>query len=170
MNSQPAPQSRTLLEDAVLGAVAGCLATVPMTLTMDALHRQLPPEEKYPLPPRLVTMEIAEEVGIKEHMNEKQRHALSLLAHFGMGTAAGTAYGLVGRHLPLPTPLAGAAFGLAVWAGNYLGLLPALQLMRPATQHPPQRTAVMLAAHLVWGAATAILLPPAAARSAVPNR
>ena len=42
-----------------------------------------------------------------------------------MGTTAGGLYGLAGRHLPLPAPLTGAAFGLAVWAGNYLGLLPA---------------------------------------------
>ena len=44
-------------------------------------------------------------------------------------------------------------YGLAVWAGSYLGLLPALGIMSPATDHPLRRTALMIAAHLVWGSA-----------------
>jgi putative membrane protein len=46
----------------------------------------------------------------------------------------------------------GIGFGLLVWAGSYLGLLPALGLLSPATQHAPQRNLLMIAAHLVWGA------------------
>lgn len=39
----------------IAGSVAGCVATLPMTLAMEAMHRQLPPEEQYPLPPREIT-------------------------------------------------------------------------------------------------------------------
>jgi len=39
-----------------------------------------------------------------------------------------------------------------VWGGSYLGLLPSLGILRPATDHPAQRNALMIAAHLVWGA------------------
>lgn len=39
-----------------------------------------------------------------------------------------------------------------MWAGSYLELLPALGILRPATQHPVRRTALMVGAHLVWGA------------------
>jgi uncharacterized membrane protein YagU involved in acid resistance len=143
--------------DALLGALAGCVATVPMTLAMEAMHRQLPEKERYPLPPREIAMNLAEEAQVKEYLDEGERLGLTLAAHFGMGTAAGVAYGLLGRRLPLPAPLAGAAFGLAVWAGNYLGLLPALGILRPATDHPPRRTGLMIAAHLVWGASTAVV-------------
>ena len=76
----------------------------------------------------------------------------------GVGTAMGALYGPVSRLIPLPEPLSGAAFGLAVWAGNYLGLLPALGLLRPATEHPSRRVGLMLAAHLVWGAAAGTAL------------
>ena len=49
------------------------------------------------------------------------------------------------------------AYGLAVWTTGYLGLLPALGALRPATEHPPRRTALMIAAHVVWGAALGLL-------------
>jgi hypothetical protein len=70
----------------------------------------------------------------------------------------GALYGPLSRAIPLPAPLAGPAFGLAVWAANYLGVLPALGLLRPATEHPPRRNALMIAAHLVWGLATGLLV------------
>ena len=37
----------------------------------------------------------------------------------------------------------GALFGLTVWAGSYLGLVPALQLLAPATRHPWRRNVLM---------------------------
>src|SRR5262249_36443677 len=50
----------------------------------------------------------------------------------------------------------GTAYGLAVWAGSYLGLLPALGILSPATRHPPRRTALMIAAHVVFGSALGV--------------
>jgi hypothetical protein len=52
-----------------------------------------------------------------------------------------------------PEPMKGAAYGVAVWTGSYLGWIPTLGLLKPATRHPAERNALMLAAHLVWGAA-----------------
>ena len=144
------------MNDILDGAVAGCVATIPMTVAMEAMHRELPAREQYPLPPRTVTVRAAEASGLD--LDEDERTALSLTAHFAMGTAMGALYGPVSRLLPLPAPLAGAAFGLAVWAGNYLGVLPALGLLRPATDHPPRRAGLMIGAHLVWGAAAGIVL------------
>jgi uncharacterized membrane protein YagU involved in acid resistance len=146
------------MKDVLLGSAAGCAATIPMTLAMRAMHDELPPEEQYPLPPRKVTMRVAEEAGVKDELDEDERTQLTLVAHFGMGTVMGALYGPVSRLIPLPEPVAGAAFGLAVWAGNYLGLLPALGLLRPPTEHPPRRVGLMIVAHLVWGAAAGIAL------------
>lgn len=146
------------LGDLARGAVAGCIATVPMTLAMEVLHRRLPRRERYPLPPRQIAMRVAEEAGFKEYLDEEDRLGFTLLAHLGMGTAAGALYGLIAQKQPLPGPVAGAGFGLAVWAGNYLGVLPALGILRPATEHPLRRTALMVAAHLVWGAVVGTLM------------
>ena len=67
--------------------------------------------------------------------------------------------GTSGNTICVPPPLAGACYGLAVWAGSYLGLLPALGVLKPATEHPVRRIALMIAAHLVWGAALGATVP-----------
>ncbi len=142
----------------LLGALAGLAATVPMSLAMKLLHQQLPEHEQYPLPPRAVTMEIAEEAGIKEHLNEPEREGLTWASHFAYGAACGVAYAPLARHNDLPPALKGAAFGVAVWAGSYLGWLPAAGIIRPANEHPPRRTALMIAAHVVWGVAAGLIV------------
>jgi uncharacterized membrane protein YagU involved in acid resistance len=53
--------------------------------------------------------------------------------------------------------LKGSLAGMIVWGGSYLGLLPALGIIPPATKHPRRRTALMIAAHLVWGVATGVV-------------
>jgi hypothetical protein len=146
------------MNDLMLAAAAGCVATLPMTIAMEAMHGELPPEEQYPLPPRTVALRAADRAGIEENLDEGERTGLTLVSHFGMGTAMGALYGPVSRFIPLPAPLAGAAFGLAVWAGNYLGILPALGLLSSATRHPRRRVGLMIAAHLVWGAAAGLVV------------
>jgi len=139
------------------GAVSGFTATVPMTLVAEALHARLPRRERYPLPPREITEKVTEEAGARPHLDEPGLHALTVLAHFAYGTAAGGLYELVVPKWLGPPVVRGAAYGLAVWAGSYLGLLPALGILKPATEHPARRNALMLTAHLVWGAALGLL-------------
>src|SRR5207253_7485740 len=91
-------------------------------------------------------------------LSERQHRDLALAAHFAYGAATGTLYAAVVPALPRAPLATGMAYGLAVWAGSYLGLLPALGILRPATEHPPRRTALMITAHLVWGAALGILV------------
>jgi len=137
------------------GAIAGGVATAPMTVAMELMHRFLPAREQYPLPPSLITAELAKEVKIDRQLDQHQHVALTLLNHFGYGAAAGALYApladALGPTLPLPAALRGIAFGCIVWAVSYLGLLPALGILRPATDHPARRTLLMIAAHLVWG-------------------
>ena len=41
---------------------------------------------------------------------------------------------------------------------SYLFWLPGMGILKPATLHPRRRNALMLGAHLVWGAATAVAM------------
>jgi hypothetical protein len=160
------------MKDVAAGALAGCVATFPMTVAMEALHRRLPQGERYPLPPRQITERIVAQASVRPYLDRDDRLALSLLSHFAYGSAAGVAYTALVRGAVVRGPLAGAAFGAGVWAASYLGLLPALGILNPATRHPPRRTGVMIAAHLVWGLAlgglTEILLPRPKRTSEVP--
>src|SRR5690606_3483019 len=80
---------------------------------------------------------------------------LTTAAHFAYGSAAGVPYTLLVERLPASTPVKGATYGLFVWAASYLLLLPGLNILYPATDHPRRRNLLMIVAHLVWGVALA---------------
>ncbi|WP_184117432.1 hypothetical protein [Aminobacter sp. DSM 101952] len=124
----------------LLGALAGLAATMSMTATMRRMHRQLPDELRYPLPPRQIV-----DQTIPLDREEAARGA-TMLAHFGFGALSGALY-----TLPAMMRLGGAGYGLAVWAGSYLGWVPGLRILSPATRHPRERNLLMIAAHVVWG-------------------
>ena len=134
----------------LLGAIGGIVATGPMTAAMILLHRRLPLAERYPLPPREITMKIASEAGVAGELSGSARTAVTLLSHFGYGAAAGALY--AGALDPREAPLGkGFLFGLLVWAASYLGWLPAAGILSSATEHPGRRSALMIVAHLIWG-------------------
>jgi uncharacterized membrane protein YagU involved in acid resistance len=141
------------------GGAAGVAATLPMTGAMKLLRRKLPLHERRTLPPRRIAMRLARRVGLLEHMDEQQRDQLTLVAHFGFGAAAGALYSPFARRRPSPLSLVrGMAFGLCVWLVSYLGWLPAVGLFGPATKDTKGNTVLMIAAHVVWGAALGVLV------------
>jgi hypothetical protein len=141
----------------VIGAAAGLAATVPMTLAMEAMYRRLPWTQREPLPPRKITERALAAIGVRHKLDEEERFALTMVNHFGYGTAMGGIYGPASDRVKGTPVVKGMGFGLIVWAGSYLGLLPALGLMQPATRHRPHRNALMIVAHLVWGATLGLL-------------
>lgn len=156
------------LTPVIAGSVAGCVATLPMTLAMEAMHRRLPSDEQYPLPPQQITDNLAQHVGMNPCLDEQSRTQTALVAHFAFGAAMGALYGGLGSRLPVPEPARGVLLGVGVWAGNYLGFLPSVGLLSPATQHPLRRSALMITAHVVWGVTTGLLLN-AATRNSIPR-
>ena len=139
----------------IAGAAAGFAATIPMTAAMAVMHRQLPRVEQYPLPPRQITMHLAQ-VAQAVPEDEGVKQATTLTAHFAYGTAAGAVYAPLAAHCPAHPLVKGISYGLGVWAGSYLGLLPATGLLSSATRHPARRNLVMIAAHVVWGVALGV--------------
>jgi hypothetical protein len=123
------------------GAIAGLVATGPMTAVMRALWEKLPEGERYPAPPREI---IDRTTGGAQ--------TATLLAHFGYGALCGAVFAASGRR----SVAGGVLFGLGVWGASYLGFLPSLGVLRCASTHPLRRNAMMLAAHATWGAATAL--------------
>ena len=154
MNDQKATVSSAL----VIGALAGLAATAPMTLFMQQMHQQLPARERYPLLPSEIVEELTEQAGIDDQIDQSEHLALTLLAHFGYGAANGALYAPLAQAFHPPALLGGSVFGLGVWRASYLGLLPALGILRPATEHPARRNALMIGAHVVWGVALGLIV------------
>jgi len=140
------------------GALAGCIATGPMTVAMLLMHRLLPGEQRYALPPTLITRRLTGGKGPFARFGSHASKPLTYLMHFGFGTMFGAVFALVPRRVPLPAPVRGVLFALGVWAASYLGWLPAAQILPPASKHPAERNALMIIAHVVWGAGMALLL------------
>ena len=148
----------SLLKLLVKGAVAGFTATFPMSAVMMLGRELLPQREQYWLPPSQIVSQVAKKVGLKEAKDGPEYTLITVLSHFAYGAACGTVYAaLPHRILPLPA-LKGSLFGLIVWSSSYLGLLPAFEILSPATRHPAGRNALMIIAHIVWGSTLGVLV------------
>jgi len=66
---------------------------------------------KYSLPPREITVHLAEKIGIHRKLDPDARAALTLVNHFGYGAMAATIYSLVEGWNVLKGPI----FGAMVW-------------------------------------------------------
>ena len=134
------------------GAIAGTIATIPMTLVMTSLFRKLPPPQRYPLPPRLIMEDVTRRAEVRHRLDDPTLTHATLIAHFAYGAITGALLPLLER-TRYPLSLVGPGYGVAVWAASYLGWIPAVRILTPATRHPAKRNALMVTAHLVWGAA-----------------
>jgi hypothetical protein len=139
------------------GAVAGFAATAPMTAAMRAVHCRLPPHQRDPLPPKQVTVNAAEVVGVRHKLSPREKHQAFQVAHYAFGTTAGAVYGALAPHLAAPGMVTGVGYALTVWATHYLGLLPSAGLYKAPDEEPPGRHGMLIAAHVVWGAALGAL-------------
>ena len=140
------------------GSIAGFLATVPMTIAMNAMHRALPEKDQHPLPPRHIAENAAAAAGVDLGASEDTHEAATLAAHFGYGAAAGSIYAPFAGSTGLPRAAEGALYGVGVWGASYLGLLPGAGLYPAATEESPARNGLMISAHLIWGASLGLLM------------
>lgn len=140
-----------MLTDAARGAGAGAAATVAMSAWMLLAQRAGAMGD---LPPRRITETALDQLGVAAA--KQATDALSVLAHLGFGMAVGAVYGVARGRLPGDAggglaPVAGAAYGLLVWAASYQGFVPALGALPPASRDRPDRPRSMALAHLVYG-------------------
>src|ERR1700712_2349768 len=135
----------------IVGGLCGVAATLPMSMWMAGLHRALPVPERYPLPPRQSVMTLARRFGLARKMGDPTRSAVTGVAHFAYGGAAGALYPVLADQVSLGAIPRGIVFGALIWVVSYLGLLPGTGLLSPAIQHPARRNALMIMAHLIWG-------------------
>ncbi|MEJ7593683.1 MAG: DUF6789 family protein [Planctomycetaceae bacterium] len=135
------------------GAIAGLLATVPMTAVMIVGKRRLPQRSQDSLPPVQITKNALRAIDLDDELSRKEEVALAAVNHFGFGASAGALYGsLCPVRSAAEALTSGCIYGLGVWSCSYLGLLPGSGLYRSAANDTPERNTLMIIAHLVWGA------------------
>ena len=134
----------------VIGGIAGLVGTMAMTAAMRRLHRRLPEEERYPLTPREIVDSGSRQLGLP--LTGETAKDVTTVAHFAYGAAMGA---MIAAMNPDPKKRTGAAAGVAIWLASYMGWIPAVGTLEPATRHPARRNLLMIGVHLVWGSATA---------------
>ena len=134
----------------LIGAIAGFAGTLAMTAAMRRMHERLPPEERYPLTPREIIDSTSEAAGIP--LTGEAAKDVTTASHFLYGAASGA---LLGAANVMLGPVSGGLGGVGIWLGSYMGWIPGFGILKPATDHPPQRNLLMIGAHVVWGVATA---------------
>jgi hypothetical protein len=78
---------------------------------------------------------------------------ISTITHWGYGSSAAAAYGIVAGSLRRPNPLYGLPLGATVWATGYV-VLPEAGIYKPIWQYDAKTLAGDLSAHLAYGAGT----------------
>ena len=134
----------------IIGGIAGFVGTMAMTAAMRRAHRLLPGKERYPLTPREIVDSASEQLEMP--LAEEATRDATTLAHFAYGAAMGA---LIAAMNPDPKKRGGALAGGVIWLASYMGWIPAVGALEPATRHPARRNSLMIGAHLVWGSATA---------------
>lgn len=130
----------------LIGAIGGFVGTMAMTAAMRRMHERLPAKLSYPLPPREIVDYAAEQAGVE--LPGEAAKDLTTAAHFAYGAAVGA---VIGALNPKPSKPTGAVAGAAIWLASYMGWIPAVNILEPATSHPRRRNGLMIGAHLVWG-------------------
>jgi uncharacterized membrane protein YagU involved in acid resistance len=135
------------------GAIAGVVATAPMSaVMMGAKQFGLMGE----MPPEKITAKLLKRTPIspsKEHQD-----ALATALHFGFGSAAGALFAVIApKRLIARIPM-GMTYGAAIWGVSYMGWIPAFGIMPHAARDRRDRQMVMLAGHVVYGTALALLV------------
>jgi hypothetical protein len=84
-------------------------------------------------------------------------HLLAALIHVAVGTTGGAIWGALERRTSEASAAGGALFGVGVWLVAFGALAPALGITRPLERATWRETVVNVAAHLLYGTATALV-------------
>ncbi len=139
-----------LLGTIARGAGAGALGTLLMTPDQLLGLEPRSHRDRARWMPRKVFSGLARRLGFAHKTAGDERTALASGAHLAYGAAFGALYALWRRKRGGSVP-SGLAFGLAVWAANYAGVLPAARIVPPPDEEDPRQTARLVAAHVVYG-------------------
>jgi uncharacterized membrane protein YagU involved in acid resistance len=108
------------------------------------------------MPPEKITASLLKRTSINP--SAEHQDALATGLHFGFGSAAGALFGLIApKRLIARIPM-GMGYGAAIWGVSYMGWVPAFGIMPHAARDRRDRQMVMLAGHLVYGTALALLV------------
>ena len=167
---------RALLEGIVAGAIGAGVQSLFFRATAKIAPK--PPKGAFRAPEpeqanesALETMarRLVEDLAQRGPLDATRKARLGEAVHYGFGAGWGGLYGLVRASYPRAWSVAGVgAFSFAVWMLGDNLMLPAFRLSAPPHRYPLKSHGYAWAAHLAYGAGTALALLATDAAPAVP--
>ena len=152
------------MSNAMDAAIRGALGGVAGGLAMYGMKQKVAPKvipedmRREGFAPKKAVEWAEEQAGHPDALTQDQEQKAAMVAHLAYSAGFGALYGLARRKADgVPTPLAGALFGLAVWGVSFEGLMPALGMMKATTDMPIQKWPPDIMGHVIYGAATAVV-------------
>lgn len=144
MQTQIEQSKRSVLDHDILrGALAGIVATVPMTWALREIDSSGEDE---------IVSDITRKAGYP--LDADDRRLAAYVARFGFGAFAGIVYALAAPKLKTIKPeVKGPLFGLTLWGASVVA-----RKARGEFRMTPSQQAVMVGSHLTWGLALTRLL------------
>ena len=137
------------------GIVAGLLAGVIGAGAMSLAHKALPAAEQDQ--GEDATVKVASGITrllLRRPLPEAKKPLAGNIVHYAFGAGVGGLYGGLATVMPRLTLAFGLPFGVAVWLGAHVIMVPALGLAAPPTRQPLLKEALEFGLHLVYGAVT----------------
>ena len=167
---------RALLEGIVAGAIGAGVQSLFFRATAKIAPK--PPKDAFRAPEpeqanenalETTARRLVEDLAQRGPLDETQKARLGEAVHYGFGAGWGGLYGLVRASYPRAWSAGGVgAFSLAVWMLGDNVLLPAFRLAGLPHRYPVRSHAYAAAAHLAYGAGTALALLAADSAPLVP--
>jgi putative membrane protein len=145
---------------ALLGLVGGLLAAGAMSLAHQLVSQVAPKAESPPVPKEEDSTVKVASAAMRlagASLAEEQKPLASSIVHYGFGASVGAFYGAVAEIVPRVTVAAGLPFGVAVWLGAHVVVVPALGLAEPPTRQPVRQEAEEFGLHLLYGLTTELV-------------
>jgi putative membrane protein len=148
----------------IAGLVGGVIAAGAMSLVHKGLGgltsgtRQPAPTAEQPSED--ATVKVADGVTrwlVNRPVPEDKKPLAANIVHYAFGASVGGLYGGVAEVAPRVRTALGLPFGVAVWLGAHVIVVPALGLAAPPTRQPPPKEALEFFLHLVYGTVTEVV-------------
>ena len=148
-----------VVRGAIVGLVGGLLAAGAMSVAhriLSDLDRKAEAPSPKPEDPTVTVARAA--TGLAGYtLAEHQKPRVGAAVHYAFGAVVGAVYGAVAEIAPIVTTAFGVPFGIGVWFGAHVVVVPAMGLSDPPTRQPVGKEAEEFGLHAVYGAVTEIV-------------
>jgi uncharacterized membrane protein YagU involved in acid resistance len=159
------PDHMRIWRGVIAGLVGGVIAAGAMSVVHKGVagisagaRQQKPPPDQHQ--EEDATVKVADGIArwlLHRPLPDEKKPLAGTVVHYTFGASVGALYGGVAAVVPRVTMAVGLPFGVAVWLGAHVIMVPALGLAEPPTRQPRSKEGLEFVLHLVYGAVTEVV-------------